>query len=76
MKQISKGKIDMYFIKSAIYQLENELNAFKDICMVIQLTNLIKITNIANEYSLNFAISCFNKITNDIASKSLRQKLV
>lgn len=65
----------MYFIKSAIYQLENELTAHKDICMVIQLTNLIKINNVANEYSLNFAISCFNRITKDIGSKSLRQKL-
>ena len=63
MKQISKGKIDMYFVKSAIYQLENELTAEREIYMVIQLTNLIKITSIANEYSLNFAISCFNKIS-------------
>ena len=74
IQKLTDNKVDLSFIKTAIYQLEVEIDDDRKICdiiMVIQLFNLIGFTN---EYVLYFLVTSLSKITR-IASKIVKLRL-
>lgn len=62
IQKLTENKVDLSFIKTAIYQLEVEIDSERKICDIIMVVQLFNIIGFSNEYVLYFLITSLNKI--------------